>query len=158
MKSTNCFCLTLLYDSECVTIIKLIILDRISLIRTFHFSLFTFHFQVELAKLVSCYSIFITPSSLFSKMRYNDCKITTYFSFYRLLFVKNAYKSRILPSIMLIIAEKWLLLCSQMRIYAMARIMITEFQKFTIDDGNIVWGEDWDLVFPVEQLYAGAIA
>ena len=33
-----------------------------------------------------------------------------------------------------------------------------EFLKFTIDDGNIVWGEDWDLVFPVEQLYAGAIA
>ena len=33
-----------------------------------------------------------------------------------------------------------------------------EFQKFTIDDGNIVWGEDWNPVFPVEQLYAGAIA
>lgn len=33
-----------------------------------------------------------------------------------------------------------------------------EFQKFTIDDGNIVWGEDWDLIFPVEQLYAGKIA
>lgn len=88
-----------------------------------------------------------------------------------------------------------------MRIYAMARIMITEahsvgnltiemkfndntiqcvnigdfihahphpqydkymgeheFQKFTIDDGNIVWGEDWNPIFPVEQLYAGAIA
>lgn len=33
-----------------------------------------------------------------------------------------------------------------------------EFLKFIIDDGNIVWGEDWDLVFPVEQLHAGAIA
>lgn len=33
-----------------------------------------------------------------------------------------------------------------------------EFLKFTLDDGNIVWGEDWDLIFPVEQLYAGAIA
>lgn len=33
-----------------------------------------------------------------------------------------------------------------------------EFMKFSLDDGNIVWGEDWDLVFPVEQLYAGAIA
>lgn len=33
-----------------------------------------------------------------------------------------------------------------------------EFEKFTIDDGNIVWGEDWDLVFPVEQLYSGVIA
>lgn len=33
-----------------------------------------------------------------------------------------------------------------------------EFAKFTLDDGNIVWGEDWDLIFPIEQLYAGAIA
>lgn len=34
----------------------------------------------------------------------------------------------------------------------------TEFQKFTIDDGNIVWGEDWDLIFPIEQLHTGVIA
>jgi len=33
-----------------------------------------------------------------------------------------------------------------------------EFKKFSIDDGNIVWGEDWDLIFPVEQLHAGYIA
>lgn len=33
-----------------------------------------------------------------------------------------------------------------------------EFRKFTIDDGNIVWGEDWDLIFPIEQLHSGAIA
>lgn len=33
-----------------------------------------------------------------------------------------------------------------------------EFIKFTIDDGNIVWGEDWDLIFPIEQLHSGAIA
>lgn len=33
-----------------------------------------------------------------------------------------------------------------------------EFRKFTIDDGNIVWGEDWDLIFPIEQLHLGAIA
>ncbi len=33
-----------------------------------------------------------------------------------------------------------------------------EFLNFTLDDGNIVWGEDWDLFFPIEQLYAGAIA
>jgi len=32
-----------------------------------------------------------------------------------------------------------------------------EFNKFTIDDGNIVWGEDWDLIFPIEQLHAGHI-
>lgn len=34
----------------------------------------------------------------------------------------------------------------------------SEFEKFTLDDGNIVWGEDWDLIFPIEELYSGAIA
>ncbi|GBU21334.1 hypothetical protein R80B4_01223 [Fibrobacteres bacterium R8-0-B4] len=33
----------------------------------------------------------------------------------------------------------------------------SEFKKFKIEDGNIVWGENWDLIFPVEQLYSGAI-
>lgn len=33
-----------------------------------------------------------------------------------------------------------------------------EFSKFVLDDGNIVWGEDWDLIFPIEQLHAGAIS
>lgn len=33
-----------------------------------------------------------------------------------------------------------------------------EFLKFTLDDGNIVWSEDWDLIFPIDQLHAGAIA
>lgn len=25
-----------------------------------------------------------------------------------------------------------------------------EFEKISLDDGNIVWGEDWDLIFPIE--------
>ena len=33
-----------------------------------------------------------------------------------------------------------------------------EFRKFHLDDGNIVWGEDWDLIFPLDQLHAGIIA
>lgn len=33
-----------------------------------------------------------------------------------------------------------------------------EFVKFSIDDGNIVWGEDWDLIFPIEDLYKSQIA
>lgn len=33
-----------------------------------------------------------------------------------------------------------------------------EFEKFTVDDGNIVWGKDWDLIFPIEQLHLGNIA
>ena len=32
-----------------------------------------------------------------------------------------------------------------------------KFKKFTIENGNIVWGKNWDLIFPVEQLYAGCI-
>lgn len=32
------------------------------------------------------------------------------------------------------------------------------FKKFKIDLGNIVWGENWDLIFPLEQLYKGKIA
>ena len=31
------------------------------------------------------------------------------------------------------------------------------FRRFEIEDGNIVWGKNWDLVFPVEQLHAGVI-
>lgn len=33
-----------------------------------------------------------------------------------------------------------------------------EFCKYVLEDGNIVWGEDWDLIFPLEQLHAGYIA
>jgi hypothetical protein len=32
-----------------------------------------------------------------------------------------------------------------------------KFKKFKIEDGNVVWGKDWDLIFPVEQLYNGEI-
>ena len=32
-----------------------------------------------------------------------------------------------------------------------------ERSRFTIENGNIVWGKNWDLFFPVEQLHAGAV-
>ncbi|MBR3521158.1 MAG: DUF2442 domain-containing protein [Prevotella sp.] len=32
-----------------------------------------------------------------------------------------------------------------------------KFSRFTIENGNIVWGKNWDLVFPVEQLHTGTI-
>ncbi|CAG5071408.1 hypothetical protein DYBT9623_03437 [Dyadobacter sp. CECT 9623] len=32
-----------------------------------------------------------------------------------------------------------------------------QFKKFKIERGNLVWGKDWDLIFPVEQLYSGKI-
>ncbi len=32
-----------------------------------------------------------------------------------------------------------------------------EFKKFKLEGGNIVWGENWDLIFPIERLYNGKI-
>ena len=29
------------------------------------------------------------------------------------------------------------------------------FKKFKIEDGNLVWGKNWDLAFPIGALYAG---
>jgi hypothetical protein len=31
------------------------------------------------------------------------------------------------------------------------------FKKFKIENGNIVWGKDWDMIFPVFDLYQGKI-
>ena len=33
-----------------------------------------------------------------------------------------------------------------------------KFNRFTIDNGNVVWGKNWDLIFPIEQLHSGVIA
>ncbi|MDP1725172.1 MAG: DUF2442 domain-containing protein [Bacteroidota bacterium] len=30
---------------------------------------------------------------------------------------------------------------------------LTEFKKFKLDGGNIVWGENWDMIFHLEDLY-----
>ena len=32
------------------------------------------------------------------------------------------------------------------------------FESFTLEDGNIVWGDDWDMIFPVEDLHSGVIS
>lgn len=32
-----------------------------------------------------------------------------------------------------------------------------KFRRFTLENGNIVWGKNWDLVFPIEQLYEGVL-
>ena len=32
------------------------------------------------------------------------------------------------------------------------------FKKFTIEHGNVVWGKNWDMIFPIEQLYRGFVA
>ena len=31
------------------------------------------------------------------------------------------------------------------------------FKQFKIENGNIVWGKDWDMIFPVYDLYQGKI-
>lgn len=31
------------------------------------------------------------------------------------------------------------------------------FKKFKIEMGNIVWGKNWDLIFPVFDLYKGKL-
>ncbi len=32
-----------------------------------------------------------------------------------------------------------------------------KFRRFTIDNGNVVWGKNWDMIFPIEQLYIGKV-
>ena len=34
---------------------------------------------------------------------------------------------------------------------------LKKFKRFALENGNIVWGKDWDLIFPLEQLYEGKI-
>lgn len=32
-----------------------------------------------------------------------------------------------------------------------------KFRQFHIENGNIVWGKNWDLMFPIEQVHAGEL-
>ena len=32
-----------------------------------------------------------------------------------------------------------------------------KFSRFYLENGNVTWGKNWDLMFPIEQLYAGVI-
>ena len=34
---------------------------------------------------------------------------------------------------------------------------IENFKKFKIENGNVVWGKNWDMIFPVYDLYKGKI-
>ena len=31
------------------------------------------------------------------------------------------------------------------------------FKKFSIEHGTVVWGKNWDLIFPIEELHTGII-
>jgi len=32
-----------------------------------------------------------------------------------------------------------------------------KFSRFTIEHGNVVWGKNWDLIFPIDQIHTGKI-
>lgn len=32
------------------------------------------------------------------------------------------------------------------------------FKKFKLEMGNVVWGKNWDLIFPVEDLHEGILS
>lgn len=32
-----------------------------------------------------------------------------------------------------------------------------KYKRFAIENGNLVWGKNWDLIFPIEQLYSGKV-
>ena len=34
---------------------------------------------------------------------------------------------------------------------------LNNFKKFKIENGNVVWGKDWDMIFPVFDLYTGKL-
>lgn len=34
---------------------------------------------------------------------------------------------------------------------------ISRFKKFKIENGNLVWGKDWDIIFPIIDLYHGYV-
>lgn len=38
-----------------------------------------------------------------------------------------------------------------------AYLSLDLFKTFKIENGNIVWGEDWDLVFPIDKLYNNSL-
>ena len=35
---------------------------------------------------------------------------------------------------------------------------VDNFRMFHLERGNVVWGEDWDLIFPIGQLHEGYMA
>lgn len=37
-------------------------------------------------------------------------------------------------------------------------ILPENFKKFSIERGNLVWGKNWDMMFPIEQLHKGFLA
>lgn len=36
--------------------------------------------------------------------------------------------------------------------------VVANFKQFRIERGNVIWGRDWDLIFPISQLHQGYVA
>ena len=36
-------------------------------------------------------------------------------------------------------------------------IVPKNFKKLSIEHGNVVWGKNWDMMFPIEQLHKGSL-
>lgn len=34
---------------------------------------------------------------------------------------------------------------------------VNGFKQFHVENGNVVWGKNWDMIFPVHELYTGKI-
>lgn len=34
---------------------------------------------------------------------------------------------------------------------------LSKFKTFKVDKGELVWGKNWDIIFPVHKLYSGSI-
>ncbi len=34
---------------------------------------------------------------------------------------------------------------------------LRHFKKMRLENGNIVWGKNWDLIFPIENLHCGKL-
>lgn len=35
---------------------------------------------------------------------------------------------------------------------------LSNFKKFKIDNGELVWGKNWDIIFPIYKLHSGKIS
>ena len=46
---------------------------------------------------------------------------------------------------------------SRLRGYYARYREIEEFKNFKVDEGNLVWGENWDVIFPIHKLYENSL-
>ena len=87
--------------------------------------------------------------SLRGKIRELKVKKAIYIDGYRLSIMFNDGKNSIV--------DFKPFLQTQEKGYMKKYINENNFKSFHIQDGNLVWGDNWDLIFPIRQLYKGEI-